>query len=211
MKKRLRLLYHALVKSRKTFVFNEKKLRYFIPWVRAPRDERVIELPIILDILGRHKKSAILEIGNVMNNYYPFVHDVVDKYEKAEGVINEDIVDYNPPGKYDIIFSISTLEHVGCDEPEKDPAKIMKALSKIKDLLNGGGSAVFTLPIGWNKYFDGKLLAGEIEFSSETFLKRISSDDQWIQINKSEAGSIRYNEPYPYANGIFVGMINKSE
>jgi hypothetical protein len=38
---------------------------------------------------------------------------VLDKYEQAPGVINEDVVSFSPPQKYDLIVSVSTLEHVG--------------------------------------------------------------------------------------------------
>ncbi|MDF0681510.1 MAG: hypothetical protein P0116_11165 [Candidatus Nitrosocosmicus sp.] len=30
-------------------------------------------------------------------------HDVIDKYELMDGIINEDIVDYKPKSKYDLI------------------------------------------------------------------------------------------------------------
>jgi hypothetical protein len=35
---------------------------------------------------------------------------VVDKYEKDVGVINEDIVDFQPGRSYELIISISTLD-----------------------------------------------------------------------------------------------------
>ena len=55
--------------------------------------------------------------------YYKFEHDIVDKYEKKKGIINQDIVDYKPDKKYDLIISISTLEHVGWDETPRENYK----------------------------------------------------------------------------------------
>ena len=48
------------------------------------------------------KINELLEIGNVLSHYFKWDHDVVDKYEKVEGVINEDVVDFRPSKKYDI-------------------------------------------------------------------------------------------------------------
>jgi hypothetical protein len=64
----------------------------------------------------RYKERNILEIGNVLSHYFPVNHDIVDKYEKADGVINQDVVHFYSPKKYDLIVSVSTLEHVGWDE-----------------------------------------------------------------------------------------------
>ena len=44
------------------------------------------------------------------------MHDVLDKYEKGNNVINDDVVSFSTEVKYDLIVSVSTLEHVGWDE-----------------------------------------------------------------------------------------------
>jgi hypothetical protein len=80
-------------------------------------------------------------VGNVLSHYFSVNHDVVDKYEKAEGVINRDIIDFHPSKEYDLIISISTLEHVGWDEDISDhkilhdPSKILRAIENLRGLL----------------------------------------------------------------------------
>ena len=44
-------------------------------------------------------------------------------------MINQDVVDFKTNEKYDLIVSISTLEHVGWDEEPRDDKKISKALN----------------------------------------------------------------------------------
>jgi len=68
--------------------------RYNTTW----RNERAIEIPVVYDIVAQ-ETGDILEVGNVLSHYFHINHDVVDKYEKAEGVTNEDIVDYSPNKK----------------------------------------------------------------------------------------------------------------
>jgi len=51
----------------------------------------------------------------VLSHYFAVKHDIVDKYEIAPSVVNEDLVNFKPGKKYDLIVSISTLEHVGWD------------------------------------------------------------------------------------------------
>ena len=98
----------------------------------------------------------------MLSNYVHFQHDIVDKYEKAEGVINQDVVDFQPAenenDKYDLIVSISTIEHVGWDETPRDPKKIPRALENLTTkCLAPRGEIVVTLPLGYNTYLD-KLL-----------------------------------------------------
>jgi hypothetical protein len=58
---------------------------------------------------------------------------VADKYEVSPGVINKDIVEFVPPQKYDLIVSISTLEHVGWNEQPREPTKLLRAIEHLRD------------------------------------------------------------------------------
>jgi hypothetical protein len=112
--------------SRKTFIFNGKTYYYFVHKYNTTwKNERAVEVPIIWDIVREHYRQGkrVLEVGNVLSHYFRIFHDVLDKYEVAEGVINQDVVDFKPAWKYDLIVSISTLEHVGWDEEPKEPEK----------------------------------------------------------------------------------------
>lgn len=70
----------------------------------------------------------MLEVGNVLSHYFPIHHDIVDKYEVCPGVINQDIADFLPQEKYDLILSISTVEHVGWDEQPQEPTKLLQVI-----------------------------------------------------------------------------------
>ncbi len=147
--------YYTKVKSRKSFTFQGKTYpnfyhRYNNPW----KNERTVEIPIVRDIIKDIEEDRILEVGNVLSHYFHVEHDVVDKYEKAKGVINEDVVNFKSSKKYDLIVSISTLEHVGWDENPREPEKIFKAIENLKSLLSPEGKIVITLPMGWNQELD---------------------------------------------------------
>ena len=87
---------------------------------------------------GRKEGRNILEVGNVLSHYFRVHHDVIDKYEKTNGVINIDAVDFDPPKRYDLIVTISTLEHVGWNENSRDSTKIPSAIENLKGLIIAG-------------------------------------------------------------------------
>lgn len=89
-------------------------------------------------------------MANVLSYYFKVTHDVVDKYELARGIINEDVVSFTTSKRYDQIIFISTLEHIGYDEEEKEPREILRAIDNLQSLLTDGGRLVFTIPYSYN-------------------------------------------------------------
>ena len=178
------------LKPPETFTVQGRTYHYFYhPYNTTWKNERAVEVPIILDKIRayHYQGSRILEVGNVLSHYVHFQHDIVDKYDKADGVINQDVVDFQPSenenDKYDLIVSISTIEHVGWDETPRDPKKIPCALENLTTrCLAPGGEIVVTLPIGYNTYLDKLLKEDKIRFTEQYYLKRISDDNRWIQV-----------------------------
>lgn len=196
-------------RSKKSFVFDGKRFKYFYS-DDAAFSERTIEIPFINHFLRANKKKRILEIGNVLNSYKNYNTVVVDKYEKASRVINEDIIQYKPKIKYDIAVSISTLEHVGWDEIPKNAKNFSKAIKNIrKNCLKKGGQLIFTVPLGYNTYMDRILKLNKIRLHKKYFFKRISLNNQWVLTNEKEAFSKKYNFPYECANAIMFGILKK--
>ena len=205
-----------------TFTLQGQTYRYFYHLHNTTwKNERAVEIPIILEKIQfcHYQGGRILEVGNVLSNYVHFQHDIVDKYEKADGVINQDVVDFQPLSenendKYDLIVSISTMEHVGWDETPRDPRKIPLAFENLTTrCLAPGGEIVVTLPIGYNTYLD-KLLKEDkdkIRFTEQYYLKRISDDNKWTQVGGGEVREAKYGTPFPYANVLVIGIIKRAE
>ena len=195
-----------------TFTFQGKPYRYFYNHYNTTwKNERAVEVPIILEEVKFHRGSRILEVGNVLSNYVHFQHDIVDKYDKTTGVTNQDVVDFQPHGKYDLIVSISTLEHVGWSEKPRDPKKILLAFENLTKCLASGGKIIVTLPIGYNTYLDKLLKEDKIHFTEQYYLKRISDDNKWIQVERGEVCEAKYNAPFPFANAVVIGVIRYSK
>lgn len=172
------------IKPRGAIVYGGKKFKVYRCWkcsLTPWRGEREAELPICWDILSNSKQAdKLLEVGNVLTHYYPVRKlfpnlSTVDKYEKDEGVINEDIFSYNPKEKYDLIISISTLEHVGYDEIPRDPPKAKKTIKKLAEMLSPGGKLVFTFDIMSNDYLRKIILEGNLKLSKKQFLIKIKN------------------------------------
>lgn len=195
-------------KRRGKFIFNELEYEYLIhPYNYTWRNERIVEIPIIEKILKENKNKKVLELGNVTSHYLKINHTVLDKYEKAQGVINKDVIDFKPRKKFDLIISISTLEHVGWDE-NGDYKKVLKAISILKRLLKENGKIIFTHPLGYNFFMDEFLRKGKIKMTKAYLMQRISSENEWKQIPWKKQ-LLRYHYPYSYANGLLIGVIKK--
>jgi SAM-dependent methyltransferase len=205
------LLYYLLCYRKERFRFRGQEYPYFYHWYnRTWRNERVVELPIIKKIWDEHPSARVLEVGNVTSHYFGKRHDILDKYEKGPGVWNKDVVDFQPDQKYDLILCISTLEHVGWDDPPRDPNKPIEALANLMNCLKPGGLLVATIPLGYNPEIDQLLFEGKLQFDTLTYIKRISLDNRWQEVVQVEVLGSRYNHPYPAANALAIGITKLS-
>ena len=166
----------------------------------APDSERRVEMPIISKLLQQHKGNRILEIGNVMHRITSVKRDVVDLHER--GCINSDITDYTPPHLYDLIVSISTLEHIGYKD---NMHRAVKAAQRLPELLAKNGRLAVTWPLAYNHTLDYAAFSGRLPFTP-FYMKRVNRENEWRQAPLREVENTQYNRPYPSANAIIVGM-----
>ena len=198
-----------IFRANKTFALGDKNFPYAVNLQNGIfRTERAVELPISLQTFPL--EGDILEVGNVLNQYFKFQHDVVDKYEHGEGVQNVDIVEYTSEKKYDLILCVSTLEHVGWDENPKEPEKITSAVAVMKDLLKPGGKLLITAPLGYNDFLDRSIMENTLAFSNCSYLKRTSGMNDWVETSLDDAIGRKYGKQYPCANAIVVAVFEQT-
>ena len=203
-------IYYKFFRYGKTFNFRGKKYRYnYSMYNTTWMNERSVEIPLALDILKKNEGKNILEIGNVTSNYYDIPHVVIDKYEKGSNIINQDVIDFDSKTKYDLIISISTLEHVGWDEIPRDDKKIPLAIENLKKLLKPKTGLLFvTVPFGYNTVLDQIMKEEKIKFHEKYYLRRISRNNEWIESSWEEVQNTKFGIPFSGANGLIVGIIN---
>jgi SAM-dependent methyltransferase len=171
---------YRLFKSRRPLTVRGVDYRYFYhAYNETYRNERAVEIPLLWPIVQRLPPEQVLEVGNVLSHYFSTRHDVVDKYERAPRVQNVDVVDFFPTRSYDLIVSISTLEHVGFDEQPPEPSKPLRAIRHLQRCLSPRGRLVITLPIGANPHLDRMLCEGHVPLEDPVCLCRISADNRW--------------------------------
>lgn len=210
IKRMIEFLYFKIFKSNRTFLFNNTVYHYFYGLYNSTwSNERSVEIPIIWKIIQENKNKKILEIGNVLSYYFDTNHDVLDKYERTNKVINEDIINFNPETKYDLIVSISTFEHIGWDETPREPKKVYHSIEKVKSLLTKNGMAIITIPFGYNSDLDILILGNSIKFTKQYFLKKISKENDWEEVDWETIKQTKYNYPFPYTNGLIIGLIER--
>lgn len=148
--------------------------------------ERAVEVPVAQRALERHRGKRILEVGNVLSHYMPVAHEIVDKYERAPGVRNIDVLDLPPQPSYDLILTISTLEHVGRDEEPREPERAIRALEHLRRMLAPGGALLATVPAGYNPALDRALPGSGVELSA---MRR----GPWREVDPAEAFECPYD------------------
>ena len=193
-----------------TFTFRGRDYNYFFHMYNTTwRNERAVEIPIVWETVKGYRGKHVLEVGNVLSHYFPVEHEILDKYEKAPGVINLDVTDFSPSKKYDLIVSISTLEHVGLYEKPWKQGKILQVLKNLERCSTLRGCILITLPFGYNQEVDKLLEEGKIRFTEQYYLKRISPSNRWIEVRCDNVRDIKYDTTYPTANAIVIGIIEK--
>ncbi len=202
---------HKLIHPLRSFSFQGEKLSYFIHRYNATwKNERAVEIPIVWNEVEKayEKQLAVLEIGNVLSHYFKISHRVIDKYEEADQVENIDVTEIPKTKKYDLIIAISTLEHVGWDEKQKDSKKIEKAIHHLLSLLNTNGKLIITGAFGQNPHFDSLFLSDQ-QKCKKTFLKRISYWNSWKEVNQSVIEDAKYGHPFWNGNGLVIAIFKK--
>jgi len=207
-----RPLYHQALRAylqrvRPSFLLDGRRYDYFwhdynMTW----RNERCVEVAIARAELAAASGRRVLEVGNVLSHYQPVAHDIVDKYERAPGVSNQDVVDLAPAQPYDLILCLSTIEHVGWDEAPRDPGKAIRALTHLRDrCLAPGGRMLVSFPIGHHPELDRAFGDGRLPFAESYLMRRLGRFNHWRQATWEEVRSARYGSPYPFANAIVIG------
>lgn len=202
--------------------------------------ERAVEIPVAVEFLKRYGQGKrILEVGNVLSHYGPISQqcpgvgavDIIDKFERQPGVANKDLMDVTDT--YDIIMSVSTVEHIGQqaygESVHGDLEAPLKAIAKIYDLLKPGGRAFITVPfgrltyLGWLIQFGAEYLAalsakyGIPKDKIQTwFFKKLDTEIKepvprqlWIQCTEAELRETYFGSPFAFANGIGAIQLDK--
>ena len=63
------------------------------------------------------------------------------------------------------------------------------------------------MPLGYNPWMDEMIKKGDIKFDKQYFFKRVSKNNRWKQIGLKDLVNIKYNSPFPFANFLFVGIM----
>ena len=203
----LALSFAALFRRPHSFRFGNQSLLYFrhsYNWTWM--NERCVEIPIARHAISGVSSERILEVGNVISHYSEGVtHEVVDRYERAGArVKNVDAIQFHPSRDYELIVSISTLEHVGWDETPRNPAKAWDTLLHLRSLLAPGGTLLVTIPAGYHPELAGQLNRFGNDLGTVRGLHRRSAANEWVECDPSEATAQAFGKPYPFANALLI-------
>lgn len=157
-------------------------------------DERVVEYPWLFSQLPK-TPGRMLDAGSALNHEFLLERAPLSQHNltvmtlapekrcfwyKGISYIFGDLRNTElASGTFDIVASISTIEHIGLDntlhytsdvlKKESDPLGFAPAVAEFKRLLKPGGLCLITVPYGrpgvhgWYQVFDASLLAHVVE------------------------------------------------
>ena len=202
----------TLVQSRGEFMFEGERHPYLFhrhKWTWLT--ERAVEVPVVQAIVDRHAGKRILEVGNVLSHYRSQRHLVVDRHEQAPGVINRDVLDLSYLGHFDLVISISTLEHVGWDEAPRDPDKAPEAVRRLTDMLAPGGRLLVSVPLGYHPPLDAAFRSGSLPATRIAALRRSELGPHWRQTPVDSVWDTPYDFLLYGARAVFFATIERSD
>lgn len=176
-----------------TFIFNGHEYEYLKhKYNHTSENMRTAEVPIvqaaIKKTLSRKPRAAILEIGNTLAHYGRVAWPVLDAIEKSNAAINADIMTWNPERRYNLIISISTLEHIGFGkyaDLTAEKATPQGIIERVRSWLAEGGYAVVTVPLGFNPAWD-EALRYPLPGTTAYFMRR-TTGNEWEQCDLDTA------------------------
>lgn len=174
--------------------------RYHYTWL----NERAVEVPVARRAIEMAERARVLEIGNVLSHYFPSSHTVVDKYERAPGVRNLDVLDLPADGSWDLIVAISTLEHVGLDEFPQDPDRAVAAIAHVQRALAPGGRLLATISVGQNRHLDAAIRTGSAGFDRVLAMRRVSAANRWEEVALAVVWDSAYDFLLHTAHGLLI-------
>jgi hypothetical protein len=200
----------TLAGSRGEFTLAGQRYSYFFhPHQWTWLTERSVEVPIVRRFLDRYAGKRVLEVGNVLAHYCAHSHLVVDKYERGPGVLNRDVLDVEDLGSFDLVISISTLEHVGWDEEPRDAEKAVEAVRRLEALVAPSGCLVLTIPVGYHPTLDAAIQSGALSFTCARALRRSELGPHWHELPPEQAWGTPYDFLLYGARAVFVGVTER--
>jgi hypothetical protein len=182
--------------QRGAFTYEGETYPYlYATYKRSWQTERAVEVPIVRRIVEAHAGRRVLEVGHVLGHYGTVSHTVVDKYEQAPGVLNLDVFDLEREGlgPFDLVVTISTVEHVGWDESPRVPGKAAEAIEALDRLVAPGGTLLVTIPLNYNPPLDEAFRSGAIPFDHVGALRREGGGTRWRQVAPDAVGPAPYD------------------
>jgi SAM-dependent methyltransferase len=179
------------------------------PTIEVTVNDRSVENPWVIEMIGWG--GVMLDIGCHGSEYLP---EMAARTNRAYGLDIEQVphVDgvqmvrgdvMNPPLKprsFDVIVSISAIEHIGCDFYGQIPSEDadMTAMQQIRELLRDDGRLLISVPYGrgathaWFRVYDAyrlqRLLQGFRPLSIRYYRRNSNQYERCMADNIADAG-----------------------
>ncbi len=211
--KNLALLSYKLFKSRRSFKFQKKTYYYFYhAYYRTWTNEKAVEIPIFYEILKKFKFKTVVEIGNVLSHYFHINHKIIDLDKNIHNINNQISSSFYLNKKYDLIFSISILNHLNWQGIRSNSDILVTIIEKLKKYLTPKGKIIVSFSLSFDKDLINLLKKEKLRLSKIYCLIRTSEDNRWKEIDYQDLFNRKYNIVNRFSNKLIIGIIeNENE
>ena len=175
---------------------NERIIEEVFVHSQVPLDaegQRLLDFGCTRSNLALQLASLGYEVIGVDLRQYPFAHPHFTFHQT-------NITEFDDAEGFDIITSVSTIEHVGLGAygEERDTSTLEATTRKLTDLLKPGGRLIATVPFGQQyedeflrslNYVDVIQLFGDLDLTAERFYAR-QDFKYWRPVDLRQARSI---------------------
>lgn len=187
-----------------TFTYRGQKYDYFDhPYNHTRQNERAVEVSIAWSEILPYRgfEHRVLEVGAVLPHYLDWQpehrHSVIDLRETLDGVINVDMLAWEPGQTFDLIICISTLEHLG------GQAQAEQAVERMAQWLTPKGQMLITLPHWFNATWVTPEWIGSMGLAATRFDKTDPVKHIWKQ-KPLDLAPLAYDGRSKWANTVYI-------
>ena len=169
---------------------------------QTEKNERSIELVLCFRYVDT-LKGNLIEIGAITPYYRTISHHCLDPIDK-KATIKDFAETYDFTDKN--VLSISTIEHIGLGDYNLEKNEGL-SYDVLCDLYQKSKTCLISLPIGYNKYLDDKIMSNLDEFEyffyvRESMLIPLGRHTSWKLINDESGFNFTYNRNPKSANSV---------
>lgn len=187
--------------------------------------ERLVEYDFVSrNLISLRRSGTILDVGSTGSALVQEIREFgsrwqvfgIDLVEGCDAMMDARSAGFRDEA-FDLVISISTIEHVGLDHGISDKSGDTKAMKEIFRILKKGGSAIITMPYGREKKPDHRVydkrtlarLVSHFSVAKKEFYRYEAG--KWVKCSQTAADRADSQVPLHFHNAACACLLLKKQ